>query len=154
MQKREPKGSYVTRVTRSSPLVAPFRVIGDDGSTVEIDADRYDLELHFVETGRVLEDPFTMFWNGLPLTNLSRKVEIDLLERLGVTARIAAQGHGLVRRAGGEPRGGTRELGGSAQVPLLGAAIERAAQPLASAIHGGGRGRPRSPFQLLRRCAS
>lgn len=38
-------------------VIAPFRVVGDDGSTIEIDADRYDLELHFVETGRVLEPP-------------------------------------------------------------------------------------------------
>jgi putative membrane protein len=35
------------------------------------------------ETGRVLEDPFTMFFNTLPLNNLSRKVEIDLRARLG-----------------------------------------------------------------------
>ncbi len=35
------------------------------------------------EAGRVLEDPFTMFWNGLPLFNMSRTIERNLRERLG-----------------------------------------------------------------------
>lgn len=35
------------------------------------------------EVGRVLEDPFTMFWNGLPLSALSRTIESNLLQRLG-----------------------------------------------------------------------
>jgi ion channel-forming bestrophin family protein len=35
------------------------------------------------EAGRVLEDPFTMFWNGLPLSNLSLTIERNLGERLG-----------------------------------------------------------------------
>lgn len=38
-------------------VVVPFRVIGDDGSVVEIDANRFDIELHFVEGGRVLDPP-------------------------------------------------------------------------------------------------
>jgi putative membrane protein len=37
------------------------------------------------ETGRVLEDPFTMFWNGLPLMALSRTIEVNLRQRLGET---------------------------------------------------------------------
>jgi putative membrane protein len=37
------------------------------------------------EAGRVLEDPFTMFWNGLPLSALSRTIERDLRNRLGET---------------------------------------------------------------------
>jgi putative membrane protein len=37
------------------------------------------------EVGRVLEDPFTMFWPALPLTALSRTIEINLRERLGET---------------------------------------------------------------------
>lgn len=36
------------------------------------------------EAGRVLEDPFSMFWNGLPLFAMSRTIENDLLSRLGV----------------------------------------------------------------------
>lgn len=35
------------------------------------------------EAGRVLEDPFTMFWNGLPLTNMSMMIERNLGDRLG-----------------------------------------------------------------------
>ena len=35
------------------------------------------------EAGRVLEDPFTMFWNGLPLSALSKTIEINLRQRLG-----------------------------------------------------------------------
>jgi len=35
------------------------------------------------EAGRVLEDPFTMFWNGLPLFNMSRTIERNLGDRLG-----------------------------------------------------------------------
>lgn len=35
------------------------------------------------EAGRVLEDPFTMFWNGLPLMALSRTIEVNLRQRLG-----------------------------------------------------------------------
>ena len=37
------------------------------------------------EAGRVLEDPFTMFWNGLPLFALSRTIEVNLRQRLGDT---------------------------------------------------------------------
>lgn len=36
------------------------------------------------EVGRVLEDPFTMFWNGLPLSAMSKTVEVNLLQRIGV----------------------------------------------------------------------
>jgi len=35
------------------------------------------------EVGRVLEDPFTMFYNGLPLSAISRMIEVNLRQRLG-----------------------------------------------------------------------
>lgn len=35
------------------------------------------------EVGRVLEDPFTMYYNGLPLTQICRMLEANGLERLG-----------------------------------------------------------------------
>ncbi len=35
------------------------------------------------EIGRVLEDPFTMFWPALPLSALSATIEVNLRERLG-----------------------------------------------------------------------
>lgn len=37
------------------------------------------------ESGRVLEDPFTMFWNGLPLSNISMMIEVNVRQRLGDT---------------------------------------------------------------------
>lgn len=37
------------------------------------------------EVGRVLEDPFTMFWPALPLAALSTTIEINLRQRLGDT---------------------------------------------------------------------
>ncbi len=37
------------------------------------------------EVGRVLEDPFTLFWNGLPLHALSKTIEVNLRQRLGDT---------------------------------------------------------------------
>jgi putative membrane protein len=33
----------------------------------------------------VLEDPFTMFWPALPLSALSKTIEINLRQRLGET---------------------------------------------------------------------
>jgi len=38
------------------------------------------------EAGRILEDPFTMFWNGLPLMAMSRTIEVNLRQRLGDSA--------------------------------------------------------------------
>ena len=35
------------------------------------------------EAGRVLEDPFTMFYNGLPLSSISRMIEVNLRQRMG-----------------------------------------------------------------------
>jgi putative membrane protein len=35
------------------------------------------------EAGRVLEDPFTMFWPALPLSALAKTIEINLRQRLG-----------------------------------------------------------------------
>lgn len=35
------------------------------------------------EAGRVLEDPFTMFWNGLPLAAIAKTIELNLRQTLG-----------------------------------------------------------------------
>lgn len=35
------------------------------------------------EAGRILEDPFTMFYNGLPLSAISRMIEVNTRQRLG-----------------------------------------------------------------------
>lgn len=44
------------------------------------------------EAGRVLEDPFTMFFNGLPLTNMSDTIEQNLRNRMGETEMPAIIG--------------------------------------------------------------
>jgi putative membrane protein len=44
------------------------------------------------ETGRVLEDPFTMFWNGLPLTNMADTIENNLRNRIGEDSLPAPAG--------------------------------------------------------------
>jgi ion channel-forming bestrophin family protein len=51
------------------------------------------------EVGRVLEDPFTMFWNGLPLSALSRTIESNLRQRLGdpeVLPMLKADAQGIL----------------------------------------------------------
>lgn len=37
------------------------------------------------EAGRVLEDPFTMFFNGLPLSAISRMIDVNARQRIGET---------------------------------------------------------------------
>jgi ion channel-forming bestrophin family protein len=37
------------------------------------------------EAGRVLENPFTLFFNGLPLSAISRMIEVNVRQRLGET---------------------------------------------------------------------
>lgn len=44
------------------------------------------------EAGRVLEDPFSTFWNGLPLTAMARTIEVNLRQRLGETEVPAIPG--------------------------------------------------------------
>ncbi len=50
------------------------------------------------EAGRVLEDPFTMFFNGLPLHNLSNKIERNLRQRMGqeMPAPVVADDRGIL----------------------------------------------------------
>jgi putative membrane protein len=51
------------------------------------------------EVGRVLEDPFTMFWPALPLSALSRTIEVNLRERLGegdLPAMLAPDERGIL----------------------------------------------------------
>lgn len=50
------------------------------------------------EAGRVLEDPFTMFYNGLPLHNLSVKIERNLRQRMGqeMPPSVVADGKGVL----------------------------------------------------------
>ncbi len=42
------------------------------------------------ETGRVLEDPFTHFWNSLPISNISVNIERNITQRLRDDALVPA----------------------------------------------------------------
>ena len=51
------------------------------------------------EAGRVLEDPFSMFWNGLPLSSMSTMIEINMRARLGdrdLPAPVAVSPQGVL----------------------------------------------------------
>ena len=51
------------------------------------------------EAGRVLEDPFTTFFNGLPLSAISRMIEVNTRQRLGETElppMLAPDGRGVL----------------------------------------------------------
>jgi putative membrane protein len=51
------------------------------------------------ETGRVLEDPFTHFWNSLPITNISINIERNVRQRLGdadLPAATTPDGKGIL----------------------------------------------------------
>ncbi len=51
------------------------------------------------EAGRVLEDPFTMYFNGLPLGAISRMIEVNSRQRLGETElppMLTADGRGVL----------------------------------------------------------
>lgn len=65
-------------------LLFPFAVVQDLGwATIPISA-LVCLSFSLIsEAGRVLEDPFNMYWNGLPLSALSTTIEINLRQRLG-----------------------------------------------------------------------
>jgi len=112
-------------------VVAPFRVIGDDGSTVEIDADRYDLELHFVETGRVLEPPADRVGQVLRRRGEDRRfsarnlayVEVALepgarVSVVGAVLRPPVSGAGAYRRSSRAAELGPIEAGAPIRVEL------------------------------------
>lgn len=44
------------------------------------------------EAGRVLEDPFNLFWNGLPLAAMSHTIENDLRSRMGEDGLVPVPG--------------------------------------------------------------
>ncbi len=77
-------GFFVTRLTLIFAALFPFTIVDQVGWLV--------IPLNLVvcigftlisETGRVLEDPFTHFWNSLPITNISVNIERNLRQRLG-----------------------------------------------------------------------
>lgn len=74
-------------------LLLPFAIVGDLGVFTIPTNILVCLSFALIsETGRVLEDPFTMFYNGLPLTQISLMLENNLLHRLGDTELPAIPG--------------------------------------------------------------
>ena len=77
-------GFIAETLVRYYSVLLPFAFVADLGwVTVPINV-LVCLSFALIsEAGRVLEDPFTLFWNGLPLMNLSRKIEVNLLHAMG-----------------------------------------------------------------------
>lgn len=77
-------GFFVQRLTLIFAVLFPFTIVSEVGWVA--------IPLNLVvcigftlisETGRVLEDPFTHFWNALPIENISINIERNVRQRLG-----------------------------------------------------------------------
>jgi putative membrane protein len=77
-------GFIAERLIAAYGLLFPFGVVAELGWLVVPINVLVCLSFTLIsEAGRVLEDPFTLFWNGLPLQNMSMTIERNLGERLG-----------------------------------------------------------------------
>jgi ion channel-forming bestrophin family protein len=77
-------GFIAERLIWSYGLLFPFAVVEEVGWLVVPINVLVCLSFTLIsEAGRVLEDPFTLFWNGLALQNMSMTIERNLGERLG-----------------------------------------------------------------------
>jgi putative membrane protein len=86
-------GFIAERLIAAYGLLFPFGVVAELGWLVVPINVLVCLSFTLIsEAGRVLEDPFTMFWNGLPLQNMSMTIERNLGERLGDTELVEIPG--------------------------------------------------------------
>jgi putative membrane protein len=77
-------GFIAERLIWSYGILFPFAVVEEVGWLVVPINVLVCLSFTLIsEAGRVLEDPFTLFWNGLPLQNMSMTIDRNLCERLG-----------------------------------------------------------------------
>lgn len=77
-------GFIAIRLIQAFSVLLPFALVRDLGwVTVPMNLLVCLAFALIDEAGRVLEDPFSLFWNGLPLSALSRTIEINLRQRLG-----------------------------------------------------------------------
>lgn len=77
-------GFIASSLVRYFSLLFPWAVVADLGLLVIPANILVCLSFELIsEAGRVLEDPFNMFFNGLPLSAMSRTIEVNLLEVLG-----------------------------------------------------------------------
>jgi putative membrane protein len=87
IQKTPLPGAYgflAERLVTLYSLMLPFSLVHDLGAWAIPVSVLVCLSFTMIsETGRVLEDPFTMFYNGLPLHALSATIERNLRECLG-----------------------------------------------------------------------
>jgi putative membrane protein len=88
------------RLILAYALLFPASVVGDLGWITIPMSLLVNLSFTLIsEAGRVLEDPFTMFWNGLPLTAITTTIEVDARRRLGDTdlpADVQANAEGIL----------------------------------------------------------
>jgi putative membrane protein len=93
-------GFIAERLIWAYGLLFPFALVEDVGWLVVPINVLVCLSFTLIsEAGRVLEDPFTLFWNGLPLQNLSLTIERNLGERLGDAELVeipGVDGHGIL----------------------------------------------------------
>ncbi len=83
-----------TRLTQAYGILLPLALVGgldNDWIVVPMTLLVCFAFTMISEVGRVLEDPFTMFWPALPLSALSTTIEINLRQRLGETDLPAAK---------------------------------------------------------------
>lgn len=83
-----PRGySFISeRLLLAYGVLFPFSLVSDVGLwVVPINLIVCGAFALISEVGRVLEDPFDLFWNGLPLTALFMTIEVNLRQRLGDT---------------------------------------------------------------------
>jgi putative membrane protein len=77
-------GFIAERLIVAYGFLLPFAVVSDLGwFTVPLNVLACLAFALISEAGRVLEDPFTLLYNGLPLSALSRTIEVNLREQLG-----------------------------------------------------------------------
>lgn len=83
-----------TRLTQAYGILLPLALVGgleNDWIVIPMTLLVCFAFTMISEVGRVLEDPFTMFWPALPLSALSTTIEINLRQRLGETDLPAAK---------------------------------------------------------------
>lgn len=79
-------GLLATRLVQFYGVLFPLSVVGELGWwTIPVNVLVCSAFSLIAEAGRVLEDPFTMFFNGLPLSAMSRMIEVNVRQRLGET---------------------------------------------------------------------
>lgn len=80
-------GLFSEQLARAYGVLFPLAIVAETSyATIPINILVCIAFVMISEVGRVLEDPFTLFFNGLPLSALSRTIENNLRQRLGDTA--------------------------------------------------------------------